>query len=132
MDLTDIGPNSTEGAFTLDKAEILERLDGDWQLLAELCDMALAEVPRMLNPLSVAIAQRDAQGIHRAAHRLKGALVLFGRGPHIEEAETLEQMGRNQDLEQAAEVFSDLLNDLDELTAAVEVLGKEAHARAGC
>jgi len=132
MDLTGISPNRANGVFTLDKTEILERLDGDWQLLAELCDMALAEVPRMLNPLSAAIAQRDPQAVNRAAHRLKGALSLFGRGPHIEGAEALEEMGRSQALGHAQKVFDDLVNDLDELTAAVDALGKEAHARAGC
>ena len=49
-----------DAAVRLDEAEILARLDGDCQLLAELCDMLLVELPRMMNTLIEAIRIEDA------------------------------------------------------------------------
>jgi HPt (histidine-containing phosphotransfer) domain-containing protein len=120
-----------EAAVRLNKAEILARLDGDWQLLAELCDLALAETPGMIEALSAAIERQDADAVHRAAHRLKGALSVLGDGPHIAAAVALEEMGRNRELARADDTFDRLKRLLGEFGVAVAALGKEAYARAG-
>jgi hypothetical protein len=68
--------------------------------------------------------------VHRAAHRLKGSLSLFGEGPHIHDCITLEEMALRRDLSGTAEVMIGLAMHLDQLRAAVAALGKESHARA--
>jgi protein-histidine pros-kinase len=125
-------PNATckDAVFRLDEAEILARLDGDCQLLAELCDMALTEIPRMIETLAEAVRVEDANAVHRSAHRLKGSLSIFGAGPHIEISQALEDMALNRDLLRAPEVFGRLEIHLLKFTAAVAALGKESHARA--
>jgi protein-histidine pros-kinase len=117
-------------AIRLNEEEILARLDGDCQLLADLCDLSLTELPRMLNSLTEAVRNEDANAVHRAAHRLKGSLSVFGAGPHIEASQALEEMALNHDLSRTPEVLSRLERHLDEFSAAVAALGKETHARA--
>jgi hypothetical protein len=130
MNMPDTRSISNDTAMTLDEVQILHRLDGDWQLLADLCDLSLAELPRMLEPLVSAVRLEEANVMNRAAHRLKGALSIFGPGPHIDTLEALEAMGRNHDIVQTPEVLSRFERLLDEFSAAVAALGKEAHARA--
>jgi HPt (histidine-containing phosphotransfer) domain-containing protein len=116
-------------ALHLNEVEILARLDGDCQLLADLCDLSLTELPRMRQTLAEAIKLRDANAVHRAAHRLKGALSVFGGGPHTRDCITLEEMALKQGLSSMQEVFCGLERHLDQFSAAVEALGKESHAR---
>jgi len=119
-------------ALQLDEAEILARLDGDWQLLADLCDLSLTELPRMIQSLSEAVKAQDANAVHRSAHRLKGSLSVFGEGPHTRDCITLEEMALNQDLSRTQEVLCGLERHLEQFNAAVDALGKESHARADC
>jgi HPt (histidine-containing phosphotransfer) domain-containing protein len=84
----------------------------------------------MMNSLTEAVRIADANLVHRAAHRLKGSLSVFGPGPHIQDCETLEEMALNYGLAQAQEVLALMEKHLCEFSAAVAELGKETHARA--
>jgi len=119
-----------DDAIHLNEEEILSRLDGDCQLLADLCDLSLTELPRMMQSLADAVKVRDANAVHRSAHRLKGSLSLFGEGPHIRDCITLEEMALRCDLSGTPEVVTGLAMHLDQLRAAIAALGKESHARA--
>src|SRR5262249_30262399 len=48
-------------------------------------------VPGRLEALSRAVAERDAAGAARTAHRIKGSLMVFSVSPAIEAAELLER-----------------------------------------
>jgi len=117
-------------AFKLAGSEILARLDGDSQLLADLCDLLLAELPRMMDSLKDAVRIEDANAAHRAAHRLKGSLSVFGAGPHLKACEALEKMALNCNMSEIPEILSRLESHLGQFSAAVAALGKESHARA--
>ncbi|MGD0096340.1 MAG: Hpt domain-containing protein [Terracidiphilus sp.] len=130
MDETDSIRQGT--ASQLNEAEILARLDGDCQLLADLCDLSLSELPGMIHLLVEAVRGDDANAVHRAAHRLKGALSLFGAGAHIEDCLTLEALALQHDLSQAPAILAELEKHLGEFSAAVTALGREIHARADC
>ena len=118
-----------DAVLQLNEAEILARLDGDCQLLADLCDLSLVELPRMIKSLAETIKTGEATAVHRAAHRLKGSLSIFGRVAHTLDLEALEEMALRQDLAQAPEILSRLEKHLDEFSAAVAALGKQSHAR---
>ena len=115
--------------FQLNEVEILARLDGDCQLLADLCDLSLSELPRMTQLLAEAVQGGDAKAVHRAAHRLKGSVSLFGDGPHIADCLTLEELALQSDLSQTPAILSRLEQHLEEFSAAVGALGGEIHAR---
>jgi HPt (histidine-containing phosphotransfer) domain-containing protein len=121
-----------ECTIRLDEAEILARVDGDWQLLADLCDLAQAELPRMIHSLAEEVNLGNANAVHRAAHRLKGSLSIFGTGPQIEDCLSMEELALKEDLSQTPELLSRLERHLEEFSAAVAALGKESHARADC
>jgi chemotaxis protein histidine kinase CheA len=121
-----------DAALKLDEAEILARLDGDCQLLADLCDLSLVELPRMIQTLAEEVKAGNANAVHRAAHRLKGSLSVFGTGPHIEDCVAMEEIAIKCDLSRAAEAMSRLERHLEEFSAAVAALGEESHARTDC
>lgn len=122
-------PMHEDAILRLNEEEILARLDGDRELMADLCAMALTELPRMAQSLAEAVRNRDANAVHRAAHRLKGALSLFGGGPHIDDCLALEENSLKQDLSRAEEIFTGLERHLDRFRAAAAALVKESHAR---
>ncbi len=126
----DISSTHAGGTFQINQEEVLARMDGDCQLLSEICDLSLAELPRMMNSLREAVQIPDANLVHRAAHRLKGSLSVFGPGPHIEDCEALEEMALNRNLAQAPGILSRMERHLSEFSSAVAELGKDAHARA--
>jgi len=67
-------------------------------LLDELVEVFLDDCPKLLAETETAVVRRDGPAIERCAHRLKGALGIFARGPAFEAAERLEQAGRAPDL----------------------------------
>jgi two-component system, sensor histidine kinase and response regulator len=87
------------------KAEALDRLGGDEELLRELCQIFLDESPKLLQKLRQAIVDADADAVMRAAHNLKGELGYLGAAEASQSAQTLEDMGHANDLSQAAEVL---------------------------
>jgi two-component system, sensor histidine kinase and response regulator len=58
------------------RAEALERLGGDEDLLRELCQIFLEESPKLLRTLRQAALAGDADAVMRAAHSFKGELSL--------------------------------------------------------
>ena len=68
----------SDDASAFDEDDMLARVGGDRQLLAELVDMFFQECPKTLAKLRGAFADADAQTLERAAHKLRGALGAFG------------------------------------------------------
>jgi PAS domain S-box-containing protein len=85
-------------ARLFDLKGLLERLDQDRDLLAELAELFLSEAPALLEAVRAAVARGDAQAVDRAAHKLKGSVGNFGASETQEAALALELMGRAGDL----------------------------------
>jgi signal transduction histidine kinase/CheY-like chemotaxis protein len=68
----------------------------------------LDNAPARLARLSQAIADRDAAGVRRAAHLLKGSLSVFAAQQALEAATSLEGMGRSEDLARAPDALASL------------------------
>jgi two-component system, sensor histidine kinase and response regulator len=113
-----IASNSTKAAW--DKAEALDRLGGDEELLRELCGIFLAESPKLLQKLRQAIVEADVEGVMRAAHSLKGELGYLGAEAAVQAARQLEDMGHEKNLLNAAEVFALLEREFAGLHAALK------------
>ena len=103
----------------LDKAAVLARLDGDEELLAELAGLFIRESPKLLSAVQQAIAQRDAQGLERAAHALKGSVSNFAIPTAVKAAQTLETMGHEGNLAAADTAYAVLQ---EEIAGFVQVL----------
>jgi two-component system, sensor histidine kinase and response regulator len=103
----------------LDEQEMLERVDGNRDLLREVVALFLDAYPRQRADLGAAIASGNAAEVARFAHTIKGSVAFFASGPAVEQARALEMMGRHADLADA-EATASLLDDaMAELTAAL-------------
>ncbi len=84
---------STAGA-PFDEAALLERVEGDTELLAEIVALFLEDSPGHMEEVRAAVAAGDATALKRAAHTLKGAASNFGAAAVVASALELETMGR--------------------------------------
>lgn len=72
----------------------LDRVGGDRQLLRELVEICLANIPVWLGDVRSALASRDAQLLRRSAHSIKGAVGSVGGDEAAAAAARLEERGR--------------------------------------
>ncbi|MBN2289731.1 MAG: PAS domain S-box protein [Candidatus Glassbacteria bacterium] len=108
-----------------DKNALLDRLDGDHELAGEIVRLFINDCPETMQELQRAIAERDASGIERLAHSLKGAVSNFDAEDAQKAALALEKMAVAGDLALAEEAFARLEKELELLFAALTELGKE-------
>jgi signal transduction histidine kinase/DNA-binding response OmpR family regulator len=103
----------------LDSAALLARVEGDWNLLVEMCDLFLQSSPLLLAEIEAAIARRDSATVERAAHALKGAMQNISAAPAAQVAAGLEQIGRCDDLRGAEEALASLKQEFERLVQAI-------------
>jgi HPt (histidine-containing phosphotransfer) domain-containing protein len=106
----------------LDLETALSRVGGDSELLSEIATLFLSDYPNQVSALTEAIAHRDAGGVEKAAHTLKGSVATFGATPAVESALGLERAGRANDLSGAPQMLTDLIALLAALHAELERL----------
>jgi CheY-like chemotaxis protein/HPt (histidine-containing phosphotransfer) domain-containing protein len=80
----------------------------DESKLAEIADVLRIEVQQRLDEIDHALNDRDAVGVTRAAHTLKGAASAFKASELVQVAETIEQMGSENRLDQVPEQLTTL------------------------
>lgn len=93
----------------------LARLDGDVDLLHELSQLFLEELPGMIRDIHGALAHHDAQALQHAAHSLKGSAANMGADPVAELATQMEGMGRDGKLVDASATYAALEAEVDRL-----------------
>jgi HPt (histidine-containing phosphotransfer) domain-containing protein len=74
--------------------DVLARVGGDRELLAEISRLFLDDAPRHLERIRAALDARDGESLRRAAHGLKGAAANFDAEGVVAAARTLEEIGR--------------------------------------
>src|ERR1019366_4719707 len=75
--------------------QVLARVGGDRELLAEISRLFVDDAPRHLEQISAAIEARDGESLRRAAHGLKGAAANFDADGVVNAARELEDIGRS-------------------------------------
>ena len=95
-------------ADSFDRSELMLRTEGDPELIRTLVDVFAADRPKLLGELESALEGGDAGGVERAAHTIKGAVAVFGAEPARSRAAKLEVLGRDGDLDSAAELRGEL------------------------
>ncbi len=99
----------------------LQKLDGDRELLDELISIFLEECPKHLSNLQNAIERQEAGTIERIAHTLKGEVGYLGLSDSFERAKLLEEFGRENKVDQAAELFGAFQAELLSVTAKMSL-----------
>jgi HPt (histidine-containing phosphotransfer) domain-containing protein len=110
----------------LDRAALMGVVDGDRELLSELTDLLLADLPELRSAIQAASDAGDAWGLYRAAQRIRGAASDLCAPRAAAAAERLERMGRMRDLDGLSVVVEDLEVELEAFQAALRALRSAA------
>jgi CheY-like chemotaxis protein/HPt (histidine-containing phosphotransfer) domain-containing protein len=123
-------PTDSASSPAIEIDRLMQRLDGDVDLLRRMTAAFLGDCPRTIGTLEVAIRRQDARAVEHAAHYLKGAGANLCAPALVGAAAELERAGRDGDLTHAEDLRDRLLSTLEalrvELTRAVQVQGATA------
>jgi HPt (histidine-containing phosphotransfer) domain-containing protein len=111
-----------EGELPLDAADLLERLNGDRGLLAELVAIFKTESERVLQEIRYLILTNDAPDLERVAHRFRGSVMAFGAAPAARAAREVESLARSGSLTDAEKCCRSLEREIRQLTVALDRL----------
>ena len=89
-----------------DPEDAIGKIGGDRELFLELITMFLGDETSSLAELERAVADGDAIGIERCAHRYKGTVGSLGAAQAMKAAAAMEAAGRGGDLDQAQAAWS--------------------------
>jgi CheY-like chemotaxis protein/HPt (histidine-containing phosphotransfer) domain-containing protein len=112
-------PPEKPPAEVLDEALFWSHVDSDPQLLRDLVDMSLEECPRLVDEIRVALNTKDAKGVQRGAHSLKGCTSNLAAKMASEAALKLERLAQVGDLLGAESVLQELECQLEQLKPAL-------------
>lgn len=85
----------TDASEVFDVIEVLDRVDGDMEMLTKLVDLFRSERAELLAAMRRSIGSSDAPALERAAHALDGKLEKFGAVDTRQLAGALERMGHD-------------------------------------
>jgi HPt (histidine-containing phosphotransfer) domain-containing protein len=105
----------------VDKDALLQRLEGDQELLDELVVLFLADCPRLLEEIRSAAARGDTSRFLRAAQTLKGSVSNFCAPAATEAAQALELLGHLGALDQVAGGIARMEELVGQVTVELDV-----------
>ncbi len=112
------------GAFN--KADLLERLEGDLDLAEDIARLFLKDCPRLMEKLREAVDTGDTDKLALPAHTLKGSVANFSTdGGAYQAAMKLEEIGKSGEPGNAARVYRKLEKEIGLLSSALEELLSE-------
>ena len=85
-------------ARTFDEAELLGRVDHDWEFLAETVQMLASDGPALLDAARKSADAGDAPAVGMHAHALKGMISNFASPAAQASAFEVERIGKSGDL----------------------------------
>ncbi|MCX7839586.1 MAG: response regulator [Anaerolineae bacterium] len=120
-------PDETEPILNVRVLESFRQLQApdEPDLVQQLIDLYLADVPERLNALRQAIAQGDATRLAQTAHSLKGSSANIGAQRVARVCLELERCGKANDLTSVAEQLAVLEQEIERARQALQEL-KEA------
>ena len=102
-----------------DREEALENVGGMEDLLRELGETLIEEIPKLLASARTAAAAGDPQAVSKVLHSIKGSVTPFAAKSSYDLAWQLEQSSASGDLSQADDLLAKLENELSKLAAAL-------------
>ena len=101
----------------VDWSEALRCVGGDRNLLGEVVESVIEELPDLVAAVRRAVAEQAADELRAVAHRLKGSIRYFGQTEAFKSALRLEEMGSQGRLEEASLVVSTMQKEVEFLTS---------------
>ena len=91
----------------IDFERLREVSDDDAEMINELIELYFSQTSEQLDGLEKAIAVRNFDSMHRAAHKIAGSSLTCGMNAIVPPIRELEQSGRNQTAENAERLFAE-------------------------
>ena len=126
---SDTGKDS-EPVFDVEEA--LRNVEGDRELLLQLCAVFAEDFPRSMEAVRGAVERRDSTCLQRAAHAMKSTLLVIGARRPASVAFQLETMGRCGDLDSVEQVFGNLEKQATALLNVIESMRSKEAVAAVC
>src|SRR5262245_20321471 len=99
--------------------QVLARVGGDRELLAEISRLFVDDAPRHLQKIRAAIDAQDGDALRRAAHGLKGAAANFDADAVVTVGRTLEERGGAGAFSDRERLWGELSTEMDRLILAL-------------
>src|SRR5436305_1618375 len=96
----------------LDLTEVLARFGDDPAFAVECAELLEAELPGMVDAMRQAVRLESADGLHRAAHTLKGAISNFCETGPTKTAARIDALARDGQLAAAGGLIDVLEREL--------------------
>ena len=96
-------------------SELLERVDGDEELMREVLSIFLEDSPNILEKLKLGIEGALPDAVAKAAHTLKGASANIAANRLRSHAYQLELKAKSGDLAGAENIYAALETEFEEL-----------------
>ena len=112
-----------------DPESLLDRVDGDMELLRELVGVFAEEGPRMLAKIQEAINNGSAPELEKASHKMKGSVLQFSAHAAVADALELEEKGRNGSIAGAEPILARLRQEFELLQANLNFMVCDDAAR---
>jgi two-component system sensor histidine kinase/response regulator len=119
-------PSPSASSTSVSADELLGRLGGDREFLAELLDLFRADYPQQIARARDAIAAGDAFALEHHAHALKGALINLAAKPASQIAAEIEAMSKHGETANATSKLASLEEEVTRVLDALEGLCLEA------
>ncbi len=113
---------STETSEQIDRVSLLERVEEDEELLAEMVQLFLDDIPNLLDTMRAALQRGDMEVLERSAHSLKGAASNLSAKPAADAALKLEKDAKNNNAESAKESLACVEEAMKILVPALSAL----------
>jgi len=114
--------NLQEPDDQFDRASLLERVEGDQELLTEMIHLFQEDAPNLVTAMRDALERGDMTVLERSAHSLKGAVGNLSAKATAAAAQQLEKDARNQDSKSAKESLANVERAINLLLPALAEL----------
>ena len=111
-------------ANSVDEDKLLERCQGDRQLLREIIGLFESESDELLGQVALAIERSDASAVAKAAHTLKGSIGIFTGAEPYAAVKKLEHDALQNDLSAVEPDFARLKMQVQELRNDLQGLSR--------
>ena len=117
---TSPAPQASTSTALIDKAELMENLGDDEELLAQLASTFQATTPKLMTDLRAALAAGDAEGVKQWSHKMAGKFGVFYAHSAVTAARELETIGKSGNLAAAPAAMATLETQLAAVKAALK------------
>lgn len=111
--------STTTSSSILNITDLMQRVDDDRELLAELFFIFKTVFPAHLERLSDAIARNESRQVETESHALKGMLLNLSAPRAAAAAGALERMGRDRQSDGMEQAFAELRAEIEALVSQI-------------